>query len=56
MLPYCDTAYITKVHTTVPCDTYFPNLDESPEWKLTEIIESGEEKGIGYEMCIYVRK
>ena len=56
MLPLCDRAIITKVHTTVPCDTYFPNLDESPEWKLTEIIESGEEKGIGYEMCIYVRK
>ena len=56
MLPLCDRAIITKVHTTVPCDTYFPNLDESPEWKLTEIIESGEENGIGYEMCIYVRK
>ena len=56
MLPLCDRAIITKVHTTVPCDTYFPNLDESPEWKLTEIIESGEEKGIAYEMCIYVRK
>ena len=56
MLPLCDRAIITKVHTTVPCDTYFPNLDESPEWELTEIIESGEENGIGYEMCIYVRK
>lgn len=56
MLPLCDRAIITKVHTTVPCDTYFPDLDESPEWKLTEIIESGEENGIGYEMCIYVRK
>ena len=56
MLPLCDRAIITKVHTTVPCDTWFPNLDESPEWKLTEIIESGEENGIGYEMCIYVRK
>ena len=56
MLPYCDSALVTKVHCTPGSDTYFPNLDESPEWKLTEIIESGEEKGIGYEMCIYVRK
>ena len=56
MLPMCDRAIITKVHTTAPCDTWFPNLDESPEWKLAEIIESGEENGIGYEMCIYVRK
>ena len=56
MLPMCDRAYITKVHTTAPCDTWFPNLDELPEWKLAETIESGVEDGIGYEMCIYVRK
>ena len=56
MLPLCDRAYITKVHTTAPCDTWFPNLDELPEWKLTETLESGVEDGIGYEMCIYVRK
>ena len=56
MLPMCDRAIITKVHTTAPCDTWFPNLDESPEWEMTQIIESGEENGIGYEMCIYVKK
>ena len=56
MLPACDRAIITKVHTVVPCDTYFPNLDESPEWELTEVLESGEENGIAYEMCIYTRK
>ena len=56
MLPMCDRAIITKVHTTAPCDTWFPNLDESPEWEMTEIIEQGEENCIGYEMCIYVKK
>ena len=55
MLPYCDIAYITKVHTTVPCDTYFPNLDEDPAWEMKEIVLSGEENGIAYEMCIYER-
>lgn len=55
MLPLCDTAYITKVHCTVPCDTYFPNLDEDPAWKLVEILQSGEEDGIAYEMCLYKR-
>ena len=55
MLPFCDTAIITKVHTTTPCDTYFPNLDEDPQWKLTEVLMSGEENGIGYEMCVYKR-
>lgn len=56
MLPMCERAVITKVHTTVPCDTWFPNLDEDPEWNLTEIIEQGEEDGIRYEMCLYSRK
>ena len=56
MLPLCDRAIITKVHTVAPCDTWFPNLDESPEWELSETIESGEENGIAYEMCVYVKK
>ena len=55
MLPLCDTAIITKVHTTPECDTYFHNLDEDPQWQLTEILQSGEENGIAYEMCIYKR-
>ena len=56
MLPYCDTAYITKVHTVTDCDTWFPNLDESDEWELTETIDSGEENGIAYDICIYRRR
>ena len=55
MLPYCDTAYITKVHATPESDTFFPNLDEQEDWSLQEILLSGEENGIAYEMCRYVR-
>ena len=55
MLPYCETAYITKVHTTTGCDTYFPNLDEMDDWYLAETLQSGEENGIAYEMCLYKR-
>lgn len=56
MLPYCDCAYITKVHTTVPCDTDFPNLDQDPGWELSESLQSGEENGIAYDICLYKRK
>jgi len=56
MLPMCDTAYVTKVHVAVDSDTYFPNLDEDPQWELSEILQSGEEDGIRYEMCLYKRK
>ena len=56
MLPYCDTAYITKVHVTPESDTYFPNLDEAEDWYLAETLQSGEENGIAYEMLLYKRK
>ncbi len=56
MLPLCDTAYVTKVHTTVEADTFFPNLDEDAQWELKEVLQSGEENGISYEMCLYKRK
>ena len=56
MLPLCDKAYITKVHVTPESDTYFPNLDEDSHWELSEILLSGEENGIQYEMCLYRRR
>lgn len=56
MLPYCDAAYITKVHCTTFCDTYFPDLDADDNWYLAETLLTGEEDGIGYEMLLYRRK
>ena len=53
MLPYCDTAYVTKVHARPGSDTFFPNLDAHPQWELSQILQSGEENGIAYEMCLY---
>lgn len=55
MLRWCDSALITKVHTNPGSDTFFENLDRNPNWKLEEILQSGEEDGIAYEMCRYVR-
>ena len=55
LLPYCDTAYITKVHAGFPADTYFPNLDQSGEWKVSEESESLEQDGISYHYVTYSR-
>lgn len=55
MLDFCDTAYVTKVHCTPVSDTFFPNLDASADWHLEQVLQSGEENGIGYEMCLYKR-
>lgn len=35
LLPYCDTCHITKIDHEYDADTWFPNLDEMPEWKIT---------------------
>lgn len=36
LLPYCDKAYVTKVHRVHPADTYFPNLDQDALWWVEE--------------------
>lgn len=41
LLPYCDTALVTKIDFAYQADTFFPNLDEKPEWVMTE---EGEEQ------------
>ena len=56
LLPLCDTAYVTKVHTCPESDTYFPNLDADPTWTLEQVLQAGEENGIAFEMCLYKRK
>ena len=56
MLPLCDRAYVTKVHVTPDSDTFFSDLDADGAWTLAEVIQSGEENGISYEMCLYIRK
>lgn len=56
MLPLCDTAYVTKVHCAPESDTFFPNLDSNPAWELVQVLQSGEENGVAYEMCLYKRK
>lgn len=55
MLSFCDSAYVTKVHAQPVSDTYFPDLDNDPQWKLEQVLQSGEENGIAYEMCLYKR-
>lgn len=49
MLPYCDTAYVTKIDRAFQADTFFPNLDEMDEWEMTE--ESEEQTCFDLEFC-----
>lgn len=36
LLPFCDTAYVTKFDKAFEYDTAIPNLDQSPEWHCVE--------------------
>lgn len=56
MLPYCHRVYVTKLHITPESDTFFENLDENPDWTLEKVLETGEEAGIFYEICLYTRR
>ena len=55
LLPYCDRAYVTKVGMKIPCDTFFPDLDQDPDWRLRQVLGKGEEDGIAYTFCLYER-
>ena len=35
-LDACDVAHITKVDFAYDADAHFPNLDEKPEWQITQ--------------------
>lgn len=47
LLPYCDTAHVTKVDYEYAADTYFPNLDQMAEWKLT----ADSEEQTYFDLC-----
>lgn len=56
LLPYCDTAYVTRIDMEYQADTFFPDLDQDPEWELTE--ESDEQTcfDIEFTFTVYRRK
>ena len=57
LLPYCDTAYITKIHDSYTADTYFPNLDKlKAEWKMDEIVNPDIKEYPIYQFITYKRR
>jgi dihydrofolate reductase len=56
LLPYCTKAYITKIDHAYDADTYFPNLDEDPEWEMTKISDEQTYFDLEYVFTIYERR
>ena len=51
LLDECDVAHITKIDFAYDADAYFPNLDELPEWQITE--DSEEQTYFDLEFHFY---
>ena len=56
MLPYCDTAHVTKIDHAYQADTYFPNLDQDPRWEITADSDELTYFDIPYQFLKYERK
>lgn len=35
MLPYCNTAHVTRIDRSYEADAYFPDLDDDAQWEIT---------------------
>ena len=55
MLPFCDTALVTRINHAYEADTWFPNLDEHPEWELTGETEEQTYFDLEYVFTKYER-
>ncbi len=55
LLPYCNTAYVTKVETSKPADKFFPNLDEKEDWKIAQDGEMLEHNGVNFKFTTYTK-
>lgn len=56
MLPYVDTVHVTKIEHAYQADTWFPNLDEDPEWEITADSDEMTYFDLEYRFLKYERR
>ena len=55
LLARCDRVYVTKVDADPDADSFFPNLDDNPDWRVDSESEVFEENGLKFQYVDYVR-
>lgn len=55
MLPYCNVAHVTKIDKEYEADTFFPNLDQDPQWQITADSDELTYFDIPYQFIKYER-
>lgn len=56
LLPFCDVAHVTKIDHSYEADSWFPDLDQDPEWEITADSEEQTYFDIAYTFLRYERK
>ena len=54
LIAHCKYAYVTKVEANGGATVFFPNLDELPNWTLTELSEPIKDCEYTIRFCKYV--
>lgn len=54
LLDRCDRVYVTKVDAAPEADSFFPNLDDNPDWRIEHESEILEENGLKFQYIDYV--
>ena len=55
-LPFVDLVHVTKLDLAPKSDSFFENLDASPDWRIADASPWQEEDGVRYRFATYVRK
>ena len=55
LLPWCRTAYVTRTDHAYDSDTWFPDLDADPEWKMTKTSDEQTYFDLEYYFTVYER-
>ena len=55
LLARCDRVYVTKVDAAPDADSFFPDLDDNPDWRVASESEVFEENGLKFRFVDYIR-
>lgn len=56
LLPYCDCVCLTRIlHKYPNADTYFPDIESTPEWKCVSCSEVKQWNDVQYQFELYKR-
>lgn len=56
LLPYCDTAHVTRIEHTYEADAHFPDLDKDSGWEITADSDEQTYFDLAYTFVKYERK